>query len=121
MKSTKTPTGHDKDPDDNGKICQEATHPLREETSSLELLQAVGDDEDSKEEDDGHEEDVVAVSTPGPNHFPTSFATKDLFEACFVKSFLSLTQEVLCNCLKSPKSKTSSAMKYTLRIVFHTN
>ena len=77
MKSIKTPTGHDKDPDDNGKICQEATHPLREKSSGLELLQSVGNDEDPEEENDGQEEDVVTVATAGPNHFPASFATKE--------------------------------------------
>ena len=77
MKSIKTPTGHDKDPDDNGKICQEATHPLREKSGGLELLQPVGNDEDSEEEDNRHEEDVVTVSTASPNHFPASFATKE--------------------------------------------
>ena len=80
----KSLTGHDQDANDDGEVCQESSNPLREEAGGLELLEAVGDDEDAKEEDDGHEEDVVAVSTPGPNHFPTSFATKDIFEACFV-------------------------------------
>ena len=77
MKSIKTPTGHDKDPDDYSKICQEATHPLREKSSGLELLQSVSNDEDPEEENDGQEEDVVTVSTAGPNHFPASFATKE--------------------------------------------
>ena len=74
MRNEKPLTGHHKDPDYDGKICQEATHPLRKETSGFELLQAVGNDENSKEENDGHKEDVVTMSTAVPNHFSTSLA-----------------------------------------------
>ena len=67
-------TSHHKDPDYDGKICQEATYSLRKESSGLELLQAVGNDENSKEENDGHKEDVVTMSTAVSNHFSTSLA-----------------------------------------------
>ena len=70
-------TSHDKDPNNDGKISQEATNALREEAGGLELLEPVGDDEDSKEENDRHKEDVVAMSTTVPNHLSASFAEKE--------------------------------------------
>ena len=69
-------TSHDEDPNNDGKIRQEATNALREEAGGLELLEAVGDDEDSKEENDRHKEDVVAMSTTVPNHLSASFAER---------------------------------------------
>ena len=71
----KSLTGHDQDANDDGEVCQESSNPLREEAGGLELLEAVGDDEDAKEENDGHEEDVVPVAATVPLHVPTSFAT----------------------------------------------
>ena len=71
----KSLTGHDQDANDDGEVCQESSNPLREEAGGLELLEAVGDDEDAKEENDGHEEDVVPVAATVPLHVATSFAT----------------------------------------------
>ena len=73
----KSLTGHDQDANDDSEVCQESSNPLREEASGLELLEAVGDDEDSKEENDRHKEDVVTMSTTVPNHLSTSFAEKE--------------------------------------------
>ena len=70
----KSLTCHDQDANDDSEVCQESSNPLREEAGGLELLEAVGDDEDAKEENDGHEEDVVTMSTAVPNHFSTSLA-----------------------------------------------
>ena len=82
----KSLTGHDQDANDDSEVCQESSNPLREEAGGLELLEAVGDDEDAKEENDGHEEDVVPVAATVPLHVATSFATigRDNFNNAYV-------------------------------------
>ena len=57
---------HQQDADDHREVGQESSDRVGKEARGLELFEAEADEEGPEEEEEGHEEDIVPVSTPSP-------------------------------------------------------